>query len=623
MSSSEKDKKLFTEFPPVSTSEWEEKINKDLKGADYNKKLVWKTVEGFDVKPYYRAEDLSALEYLTTPPAIPPFVRGNKTQNNDWDIRQDIDFENPSEANKAALNAIAKGASAIGFNAKEIYTAEDMKSFISGIDFNKISVHFTNSGNFYDTLNLLLTALTEMKVDFSKVKGSFNFDSLSYRLLYGKYYQSSTSNFDQAANLIAELDKKLPLYKGITVNAKYFHNAGASIVQELAFALASGNEYLAQLTERGVKTDNIAKQIQFVFSIGSNYFMEIAKFRAARLLWSKIVEQYQPSDSHYQAMTILAETSEWNKTVYDPYVNMLRTTTEAMSAAIGGADAIKVNPFDNTFKKSDDFSNRIARNTQIILKSEAYLDKIVDPSAGSYYIENLTNSIVDAAWALFLAVEDKGGFLVVLESGFIKEEIEKTCQLRDMDIAMRKHVFIGTNQYPNQNEKMLDKIRPNAELTDLGGLKQYRGAEPFEALRIATESFVVDGDKVPCVFLLTIGNPSMRKARATFASNFFGCAGYKIIDNAGFCSAEEGAAEAIKNQADIVVICASDDDYTQFVPEVCSFLKSGNSEALIVVAGNPVEIIDQLKAAGVDEFIHVRTNVLTSLYKFHQALGII
>jgi methylmalonyl-CoA mutase len=623
MNPSEKDRKLFSEFPPVTTQEWEEKIIKDLKGADYTKKLIWKTTEGFDVKPYYRSEDLGNLEYLNNPPSIPPFIRGEKTNGNDWEIRQDIDTDNPEEANKAALNAISKGATAIGFDAREIHTVADMQTLIAGIDTEKVQLHFTASHKYSETLNLFIEASKENKKTLSKINGSLNFDSLSFRLLYGKYYQSKESNFDEASDIVKTISSELPLFKAITVNAGYFHNAGASAVQELAFALASGNEYLAQLTERGISIDNAAKHMQFVFSIGSNYFMEIAKLRTARLLWSKVVEQYKPSDPSCQAMTILSETSMWNKTVYDPFVNILRTTTEAMSAALGGSNSIMVNPFDSTYKKADDFSSRIARNTQIILKSESYLDKIADPSAGSYYIENLTHSLASAAWALFVSVEEKGGFASVVESGFVKEEIEKICQQRDLEIAMRKQVFIGTNQYPNQNEKMLDKIRPSADLSDLGGLKQYRATQPFEALRIATESYVADGNKVPNVFLLPYGNLAMRKARATFASNFLGCAGYKITDNPGFKSAEEGVAEAVKQEAEIVVICSSDEEYAQIVPEICGLLKAKNSEAIIVVAGNPVELIDQLKKAGVDDFIHVRSNVLATLFKFQKALGII
>lgn len=444
---------LFSEFPPVSAKEWKDKIIADLKDADYEKKLVWKTPEAISVKPYYRAEDLDKLEYLNVHPGEFPFVRGNKKDNNNWDIRQDIEELFPEKANRIALNIISRGAEAIGFNAKEIDNSNDMKMLLNGIDLTKVSVHFTSASSYLIIYNLFIEEIKRQNLDTRKIKGSFNFDSLSYFLPNGKFNASQDNNFIEAASLVSNVNKNLPSFKAITVNGQYFHNAGASIVQELAFSLSSANEYLVQLTNKGIITDNITPAMQFVFASGSSYFMEIAKLRAARILWAKIVEQYNPKKETSLMMNIHIVTSLWNKSVYDPYVNMLRSTTEAMSAAIGGCDSMTVNPFDITYKKSDEFSERIAQNTQLILKAESYLDKIVDPSAGSYYIENLTHSIVEAAWNYFLVIEGKGGFIKAVETGFIKEVIEKTCQKRDMDIAMRKQIVLGTNQYPNQREK--------------------------------------------------------------------------------------------------------------------------------------------------------------------------
>lgn len=617
-----KSAKLFSEFPAVTTKQWDEKIIADLKGADYEKKLIWKTTEGINVKPYYRAEDLEQLEYLNVPPAEYPFVRCTKTNNN-WEIRQDIEETNPERANKIAVNAIARGAEGIGFDAKEISNAEDLKVLLQNIDLTAISIHFTAAVSFSLLCDLLIHEVEQQKIDASKVKGSFNFDPLTYLLMYGKFQESSENNFNEASDVISKIQKSLPGFHTITINGHYFHNGGASITQELAFGLASANEYLAQLTGKGLSVDDVAPKIQFVFSIGSNYFMEIAKLRAVRLLWAKIVEQYKPASKDSMKCFIHAVTSEWNKSTYDLYVNMLRNTTEAMSAAIGGCDSMTVNTFDNTIKKSNEFSERNARNTQLVLKKESYLDNVVDPSAGSYYIENLTDSIAEATWKLFLEVEDNGGFIKVAESGFIKNEIEKTCQKRDLDIAMRRQIILGTNQYPNLNENMLDKMTPHADISKLGGLKQYRGAGAFEALRLSTEAFENDGHKKPAVFLFTFGNLAMRKARAGFTTNFFGCAGYKIIDNIGFKTVEDGVVAAIKSEADIIVFCSSDDEYAELVPKANKMLKESKPEIRIVVAGNPVQIIDQLKQSGVDDFIHVRSNLLDTLGKYHVWMGII
>ncbi len=219
----------------------------------------------------------------------------------------------------------------------------------------------------------------------------------------------------------------------ISINASNFNNAGADIVQELAFGISMGSEYMAQLTDRGISADMAASKIRFSFGTGSHYFPEIAKLRAARLLWSVVINGFHPENIEKMKMDIHCVTSEWNKTIYDPYVNLLRTQTEAMSAILGGTDSLTVEPFDIVFRNPDEFSERIARNQQLILKEEAYFDKVADPAAGSYYIENLTNLISENAWKLFLEIEEKGGFLSCLKSGFIQNKLSESATKRQND----------------------------------------------------------------------------------------------------------------------------------------------------------------------------------------------
>lgn len=623
-----KDPKLFSEFPPVTTKEWEEAIQADLKGADYDKKLVWQTLEGFKVKPYYRAEDLENLSFLKTNPGEAPYLRGNKTDNNNWDIRQDIDSNDISKANAIALDAVKKGADSIGFKAKEVKSAADMAALLNGIDCTKVKINFISSRSYPQTLDLFISYLKANGIDSNKVEGSVNFDPFSYLLTHGDFYTTFENNLVEAEYVLNLCKKALPNFKVITVNGHYFHNAGAGIVQELAFTLASANDYICNLINKGVNIDELTPKFMFSFAVGSNYFMEIAKVRAARLLWAKIIEQYKAEKQESMQIFIHQTTSMWNKTVYDPYVNMLRTTTETMSAAIGGADSISVIPFDEPYKDADDFSTHIARNQQIILKEESYLDKIVDPSAGSYYIENLTDSIAHHAWELFKRVEEKGGFAEAVKLGFVQTEIEQTANVRINEYANRKTTILGTNQYPNANEMMIDNIQEDADETSekpskYKKLNIFRGSEPFEELRLATEIFVKEGNKKPSVFLFTIGNLAMRKARATFASNFFGCAGYEIIDNNGFKTAEEGVKAALESKAEIVVICSSDEEYVELVPQIAKALKDADAEINVSVAGYPKEQIESFKAAGVDEFIHVKSNLITTLNAYHESLGII
>ena len=618
------DNKLFSEFPPVSTEKWEEVINKDLKGADYEKKLVWKTIEGFKVKPYYRAEDLEGLEYLDSNPGQKPFTRGKHADNNVWEVRQDIHIQDLKEANRIALDAVERGATALGFCAKGIKTLDDMATLFKGIYINAVSINFMCSEDYLSLLKLYVEYAKQQGFNPADLQGSCGFDPFRYALKHGRFHRGEEGDFQMAKELVDYGHDNLPNFRVLTVHGSQLHNAGANIVQELGFSLAAANELVARLTDLGVKAHRVACRIELNVGIGSTYFMEMAKIRAARLLWSKVIEQYQPECDCAYNLYINATTSAWNQSLYDPYVNMLRSTTEAMSACIAGADSISVLPFDNAFKEADDFGYRIARNQQLLLKEESYLDKIADPAAGSYYIENLTDQIARGAWEHFLKVEECGGYCKALRAGLVQDEVEKTAQQRDLDIANRKTTILGTNQYPNLLEKMGDKIAEehhcccNCEKGDeVRTLKPYRGAEAFEHLRLATEKAA----HRPKVFLLTYGNLTMRKARAGFATNFFGVAGYEIIDNPGFATPEEGAKAALQSGADIVVLCSSDDEYAELTQPVCDFLK-GKVKSL-VLAGFPKEMVDTYKGYGIDEFIHVKTNALECLTNFQKQFGIL
>lgn len=366
--------------------------------------------------------------------------------------------------------------------------------------------------------------------------------------------------------------------------------------------------------------------------------MEIAKFRAARMLWADIVKQYAPKcprtdckntgvdGTCYCAckMVAHAETSNFNLTLFDAHVNLLRTQTEAMSAAIAGVNSITVSPFDKAYETPDDFSERIARNQQLLLKEESHLNRIVDPAAGSYYIENLTVAIAKQAWDLFLAVEEAGGMLQAVKAGSIQEAVNQSNKARHEAVSKRKEILLGTNQYPNFNELAGDK-RPldgckkcgcsgeaHEEEGTLAKLETARAASEFEALRLETEN----SGKRPKAFMLTIGNLAMRQARAQFSCNFLACAGYQVIDNLGFASVEEGIEAAMKAQADIVVICSSDDEYAE-----CAIpaFKALNGRAMFIVAGAPA-CMEELKAAGIENFIHVRCNVLETLREYNSKL---
>ncbi|HPS49343.1 MAG TPA: methylmalonyl-CoA mutase family protein [Bacteroidales bacterium] len=621
------EKRLFGEFQPVPTEVWEEKITADLKGADYKKKLVWKTDEGFEVRPYYRAEDLTGLEYLTALPDHDPYVRGHRIRDNKWIIRQDFSSTEHLKANEQALCALQRGVNSVGLNVSGITTHKQMSELLQGLDFSKTAVNFTTSRSYPLSLELFIYEVNHRGDGGDHIRGSINFDPISYLLLHGDYYINWTHNVEEAEYLIHTVLKRLPHFKAITVNGHYFQDAGANLVQELAFSMAAANEYLVGLTAKGFHVDAVAPHLQISFAVGPNYFMEIAKLRAARLLWTRILEQYPASLKESYQLFLHAQTARWNKTLYDPYVNMLRTTTEGMSAVLGNADSVTLDPFDKNYREPSEFSYRIARNQQLVLKEESYFDKVVDPAAGSYYIENLTHSIAHHAWKLFKETEARGGILECIKSGYIQEEVTRSRQQKEADIAQKRIILLGTNQYPNVLENMggnqeTEEEPGRTEPSTYPKLTRFRGGSGFEQIRLATEAYVAEGHKRPAVFLFTMGNLAMLRARAGFASNFFGCAGYEIIDNPGFTVIAEGVTAALDTKAEIVVICSSDEEYAEIVPEIARLIKQKNKEILMVVAGYPKDLVDAFRSAGIDDFIHVRSNLLETLSRFQRLLKI-
>ena len=612
--------KLFTEFTAPTTQEWLDKIQVDLKGADFNKRLVWRTNEGFNVQPFYRREDLANLK---TPDSLPgefPFVRGNKKDDNSWYVRQNIVANDAKAANEKALDVLNKGIDSLGFRISgDSVSAEFIETLLKDIRCDIVEVNFHTCHRHCLELAEILKAYFEKK-GYKKddIVGSINFDPMAKMVMKGK---DVTPLLEVAPKLVEAL-KDYPRFRCIAVSSDALNNAGAYIVQELGYALAWGNEYLQQLVDAGVDADLAAKSIKFNMGVSENYFMEIAKFRAARLLWAQIVKQYEPKCDCACKMIINATTSTYNQTLFDSYVNLLRSQTEAMSAALGSVHSMVVTPFDAPYEDATDFSERIARNQQLIIKEESHFDRIVDPGAGSYYIEHLTDALAQEAWKLFLKVEEEGGFLAAVKAGTIQDDINATNVKRHGDAAKRKEFLLGTNQFPNFTEKSEGKKakacgcccgKAAEEEHPFKAISSTRLAADFEELRIHTEE-----TRVPVAFMLTIGNLAMRQARAQFSCNFLACAGYKVIDNLGFKTVEEGVDAALEAKADIVVICSSDDEYAEYAIPAFKYL---DGRAMFVVAGAPA-CMEDLKAAGIENYIHVRCNVLETLKEYNQKLGI-
>lgn len=611
-----KREKLFTEFPPVPTEKWEEVITADLKGADYERKLVWRTGEGFNVRPYYRAENLEGIRFLGSQAGEFPFVRGTRTHNR-WRVHQTIEVQFPKKANAEALQLLNSGVDSLGFCiAKEGFMAGDIDQLLAGIEIPAVEITFCGmkTANMAD----LVIAKLEREGIAADAHVAFVIDPLVKGLSQKGDFCSPDGEkcFAKIASLI-ERTREYKHIRIVTVSAGIFSNAGSTIVEELAFALSAGNDYLARLTDAGIDADTAARKLRFSFSVTSNYFMEIAKFRAARMLWANIVKEYNPAKNCACKMMIHARTADWNQTVYDPYVNMLRGTTEAMSATIAGVHSLEVTPFDAAFEDPTEFSKRIARNVELLLKNESHFDQVVDPAGGSYYIENLTQSIAAEAWKLFLELEEKGGYTAAYKAGFIKERIAASAAAKDKAIATRRQTLLGANQYPNFTEVADKAITAEAvtrKQAEGNTLAPYRGAMAFEEMRLHVDR----SGRQPKAFMLTCGSLAMARARAQFSCNFFGCAGIRVQDNTFFKSVEEGVKAAFESKAEIVVVCAADDDYAEVAPKVKELL---GGKAILVVAGAPA-CTPELEAQGITNFINVKSNVLETLKFYLKEMGI-
>ncbi len=597
--------KLFAEFPAVSTEEWLETIKKDLKGKDIEK-LMRKTIDGLKFMPFYRRENTENLPTTNVQVNNFPFLRNAKDANL-WKIRQDFSFENIEQIKNKISQAEKYDVDIKGFDFGQKFSQND----------EEIKFLTKNAKN----IALMAYEGIEKSYDYvanSCVKSAFlNFDPITYLAFAGKFYDDEKNIFD---NLKRLLNNPLQNIKTVGINVLHYANAGATQVMQLAVALAIAEEYINFATDENLSFDKILANLHFNFAVGTEFFMEIAKLRAFRYLFAKFITAYDEKLSDKAQTFIHVTTFRRNKTIFDPYVNMLRTTIEGLAAVVGGADSVNIEPFDKIFAKSDEFSEHIAVNQQHILKNEAYLDKVTDPAGGSYYVENLTLKLIEEAWKLFLEIQEKGGFIAAVKNNFIADMIEKAAKKEQEFVDTGKITILGTNKYPNRTEKIdVEKYEKPLEISDFAvsadfkTLKIKRLAEDFEKMRIS----VMQGDKIPKVFLFTYGNVAMRRARADFSGNFFAVAGFEIIDNMGFETVEQGLAEIEKQNPDIVVLCSDDDSYLQLTEKIYPQLK----DKILVVAGNPASR-REIENIGIKKFIHIKSNIYEELQKIIETINI-
>lgn len=705
---------LKKDFPLNNFEEWKKQVEKDLKGESFDKKLFTKTYEEIILQPLYTSTDIKDLPQINNFPGFQNFLRGSNVSgysNRSWEIAQEYNQALPEDLNEVlksdlqrglnSINIILDNPTMLGLDADQSKSGEVGKDGLSISGVRKMQVLFKdidltaqpvniNGGFSALPITLLFNAFAnETRTSLMNIKGSITSDPYEYLLTKSELPISLDQVFDEMKLATELMIKSNSAIKTIGVSGLHFNNAGANSVQELAFTLAIAVEYLNDMIERGLKAEDAAKRIKFTFSVGSFYFMEVAKLRVARILWSKILESFGVNEEN-RKMFIHCKATEFNQTYFDPYVNMLRTTTEAFSAIVGGADSIHTNPFDESFNPSDNFSRRIARNTQIVLKEESHLDQVIDPAGGSYFVEKLTDDIASAAWKLFQTIEEKGGMLKSIQSGFVQDEISKVAEAKKKDFAKRKSVLVGTNMYANPKEEMMEvkkrdlnsvykkrveyiqkyritgedkkhksilerlqkiadtksyelvddaveaflegaslgeiskSIRSSAEKgITVQPIKQFRLAEMFEDLRIASENYKKKTGNKPKIFLATMGPLKQFKARADFSRAFFEVGGFEIVYPNGFASTDEAIKSAIESKAHAVIICSTDDTYPELVPQVVKGIKEKSKDVSVILAGYPKDQIEEHKKTGVDDFIYLGADVHLVLSTLLKKIGAI
>jgi methylmalonyl-CoA mutase len=591
-------------FPPATTDAWKQKAEETLKGKPVES-LSKSTYEDIRLKPLYTKEDVED-KIVSELPGFEDYRRGISSLGygtNDWKVAQIIPAANVDEMKEMLVSSLQKGQTAISFELSEKVLLE-IPSILDGV---VASYPFSvNAKQFQADLLTLVHQLAEENGKSEDVSGFIGLDPIASSVETGNKIHVT---YDQWAKTISYNAEKLPNLKTILVDTTPYHNGGANAVQELAVALATGVEHIQKLQERGLSLETILDKMVFKFAIGSNFFMELSKLRAARLLWSKLTEAYEVAPT-LRKLVISAETSSFTKTKYDPYVNLLRAGNEAFAAILGGIQYLHVSTFNEPEGKASAFSDRIARNTQLVLKEEAHLKNVVDPAGGSWYIESLTNELAEKAWALFLEIDEKGGLVSTLESNWLQEQVAAVKEKRQKDIFTRKQSIIGTNIYANLAEQPLQANNKKASIAEgsFQTIVQDRLAEPYENLRDRSGQL----NKGASVGLICLGELKKHKARADFITGFVAPGGIKTIQSDAVDSFESAVAFIDGTPVNHYCICGSNEQYNEVGADFVTKIKAQYPTLKLYLAGVP-ENDSEWREAGISDFITVKSNCYQTL----------
>lgn len=600
MDNDSKEKMLFQDFIPPTKQDWLDKVNIDLKGADFNKRLVWKNLNGIDLKPFYIKSDQKELLKNTGE---------NSAQVVNY---RRIKVQKVATANQLALKALGEGMNGLIF---EINSEVSAYELLEDIDFNGISISFELNKESFSFCTSYKSFLKDLSIEPNLVHGFIDLD------IFNQYLETGSLDKDliDRAGELTEIFSDYPNFKSLTVSGTIYQDTGSNQVQEIAYTLNSLVFLLEELINKKYPAQTLFDNLHFVLGISSEYFVEIAKFRVFNSILSDIASKYGVAKAN---ASLSAKTSVWSKSVTDPNTNMLRSTTEAMAALLGNVDGLELDPYDHEFKNSNDFSSRIAGNITTILKEESYFGKVANPVDGSYYIEELSLQMAKKALDLFKEIEALGGFISQTENENIQSQIAEIRMKKIKLLSQRRIAMVGVNKYPNLMETISQDFLDHQEKnTDPKLLIRQRAGLEMEKIRYTTEHFVEEKGFRPIVEIASFGQLTMRKARAAFAYDFMGVSGFEIESEKSFNSFKEAADQTAVSNSDVVVICSSDPDYQESALDFVKEFRTQNSSKVLLLAGNPEGIQDSLSASGLDGFIHVRSDIFNTLTEIQQKIS--
>ncbi|MEI7909101.1 MAG: methylmalonyl-CoA mutase family protein [Verrucomicrobiota bacterium] len=665
---------LLAEFPEHTYEQWHQAAEQLLKGASFEKLLVSKTYEDITIQPLYRSDDIANLEHRKHLPGSASHVRGSHHGGflkTGWEVSQELVTRCPAKFNQIALTGLhggqtelnipvagltpqPAGASGPGLVLRNLTSAG---TALADIDLGAISCFWRTGSNALPVAALYFAAAQQRGLNLASLRGCFENDPIGDLARHGSLDAGLAKRLDHLAALTAFANANAPHIQTLVVQGDVYHNGGGSATQELGYAIATLVSYVDELQTRGIAPATALQHVRICLAVGSDYFMEIAKLRAARWLVSKVAAAYGVASPNIH---IHASTSRWNKTTYDAHTNMLRVTAEAFAAVVAGVDSLHIGPYDEGVGGGDEFSRRIARNIHIILREECGLDHVIDPAGGSNYIEWLTDQVAAKSWAIFQDVEQQGGILAGLENGGIQAAVGGVCNAKLQNIRRRKDKVIGCNMYPDLKGKKLAPptitaphapsaaasscgFQPQASSTSaalvaeaiaaasngastadlaaglqaqppaapaltIAAIPQRRAAEEYEALRDASAGFAGKTGTPPAILQLNIGPSGRYRLRADWTASFFEAAGFAVDGSQDFSNVEEATRAAAFSKASIAVVTSDDATYQETVAPLATAIKAARPDLTLLVAGAPGEHEAAWRAAGVDHFVNVRSN---------------